>query len=297
MTTPGELPFVSVVVPVWNGADHISDCLRAIEQQSYPADRYELLVVDNGSTDETAEMVKAHPRAQLLVETSPGSYRARNLALKRAAGDYVLFTDADCVADRGWIAAAVAAARAHPEAGVLGGQITLFDTQECSSRACVAYELLFSFNQELSLASGYSVTANWMSPTALLRELGGFDANLRSGGDVQMSSRISEHGRALVYVRGMKVAHPIRGTFSELRAKLLRTLGGRWSEREPGFARIIIAQLGLARASYRRIMRALRASSFSGSDRVRIALLVARLYPHGVVEIMRLTAGGKPRRA
>ena len=65
-------PLVSVIVPVWNSPDFIARCLRALEAQSYPRDRFEVLVVDNGSTDSTAEAIRRFPFATLLVELLGG---------------------------------------------------------------------------------------------------------------------------------------------------------------------------------------------------------------------------------
>jgi glycosyltransferase involved in cell wall biosynthesis len=74
----GGLPFVSVVVPVWNDAARLSRCLDALEAQTYPAHLYEVVVVDNGSADALASAVAQRARCRVVVETRPGSYAARN---------------------------------------------------------------------------------------------------------------------------------------------------------------------------------------------------------------------------
>ena len=116
-----ELPLVSVVIPVWNSPDLIGKCLTALAQQTYPRDRFEVLVVDNGSTDATANVARSYPFVAVLSEPVAGSYRARNRGLRSARGEYVAFTDADCIPDPDWLTAAVRAARLYPQAGVLAG--------------------------------------------------------------------------------------------------------------------------------------------------------------------------------
>src|SRR3954447_26423119 len=103
------LPAVSVVVPVRDGARVIGECLDALTAQR-GAPPYEVLVVDNGSTDNTAAAVRAHPSAPTLVtESRPGSYAARNAGIIAAAGSVLAFTDADCTPAPTWLAAAMAA--------------------------------------------------------------------------------------------------------------------------------------------------------------------------------------------
>src|SRR3954468_3722294 len=103
------LPVVSVVVPVRDGARVIRGCLDALTAQR-GAPPYEVLVVDNGSTDTTAAAVRAHPSAPtLLAESRPGSYAARNAGISAATGSILAFTDADCTPAATWLAEAVLA--------------------------------------------------------------------------------------------------------------------------------------------------------------------------------------------
>lgn len=292
-----ERPFVSVIVPVWNGARDIARCIDAIARQDYPADRFELLVVDNGSTDDTREVVRAHRRAILLKEPTPGSYAARNLALRHVRGSLVIFTDADCVPARDWISAGVAAMAQAPDAGVIGGRIDLFDENGDASPTCAAYEQLFSFDQKRSVSENRCVTANWLSPAAVFRDLGGFDATLKSGADGTMALRVAAAGHRIVYADGMVVGHPVRGQFSDVHAKFLRTLGGRWTLRRPGPARIVIAQAGLARSTVQRARRVLAARQVPLRRRMAMVAMLLRLQVAGAGELARLALGGETRRS
>lgn len=292
-----DFPFVSVIVPVWNGASHVRRCLDAIAAQTYPANRFELIVIDNGSTDDTPAIVVAHPRARLLVEPVASSYRARNRGLAEARGEWALFTDADCVPAPGWIAAAMAAAERNAGAGVVGGRIDLFDETGNTSQVCADFEAIFSFNQQRTIAAGHSVTANWLSPIALLRAMGGFNAALKSGGDVEMSGRIAAAGHPIVYADDMIVSHPVRGSYGEIRGKYLRTLGGRWALRHGGPACFVKANAGLARATGARSLRVARHRSFTMRSRTALIAMLLRLHFDGLVELGRLVRGGEPRRS
>src|ERR1041384_5139232 len=99
---PNKYSFVSVIVPVWNDAERLGHCLHALEKQTYPAESYEVIVVDNGSTDSVACLVAAYGRARLVSEQRPGSYAARNTGLNLARGQVIAFTDADCLPAPDW---------------------------------------------------------------------------------------------------------------------------------------------------------------------------------------------------
>jgi glycosyltransferase involved in cell wall biosynthesis len=98
----GHAPYVSVIVPVRNGQGTIGDCLSSLLRTDYPADRREILVVDNGSTDRTAEIVKGLP-VGYLGEERRGAPAARNRGITASRGELIAFTDADCVVAREWL--------------------------------------------------------------------------------------------------------------------------------------------------------------------------------------------------
>ncbi len=93
------------MVPFRNAERFLERCLRALLDQAYPVDRYEILLVDNASSDGSCALARRHPRVRLLHQPRIGAYAARNLGLDHARGEIIAFTDADCTADPGWLAA------------------------------------------------------------------------------------------------------------------------------------------------------------------------------------------------
>ncbi len=94
---------ISIVVPARNAARTIGRCLQGLLEQSVSRERYEVIVVDDGSTDETGQVVEGSG-ATLIAQAQQGAAAARNKGASVAKGDILLFTDADCVPETNWVA-------------------------------------------------------------------------------------------------------------------------------------------------------------------------------------------------
>ncbi|NJO76936.1 MAG: glycosyltransferase [Leptolyngbyaceae cyanobacterium RM1_406_9] len=100
-----QKPMISVIVPVYNGEVLLPLLLQSLSRLNYPADRLEILIVNNNSSDRTAEILAESPIPSLTVlfETTPGAGTARNAGIRQAKGAFLAFTDADCVVDANWL--------------------------------------------------------------------------------------------------------------------------------------------------------------------------------------------------
>lgn len=95
----------SVIIPVLNEAFHLRSCLDALQRQRIGRERFEIIVVDNGSTDGTLDVVRGYPDVVLLHEPKADPYLARNRGIAAARGIVLAFTDGDCCADENWLVA------------------------------------------------------------------------------------------------------------------------------------------------------------------------------------------------
>jgi len=111
---------VSVVVPFYNSERYIGRCIEALLGQEYPDERYEIIFVNNNSTDSSADLIRRHPRIKLISERKRGSYSARNRGLQEASGGIIAFTDSDCVPSADWLNE-IESAMADPDAGIVIG--------------------------------------------------------------------------------------------------------------------------------------------------------------------------------
>jgi len=94
----------SVIVPFYNEELYLEQCIKALLEQDFKRSEYELIFVDNGSTDASAEIVRRFSELTLLHENEKGAYAARNRGLKEAKGEIIAFTDADCAVSKDWLA-------------------------------------------------------------------------------------------------------------------------------------------------------------------------------------------------
>jgi GT2 family glycosyltransferase len=270
---PAELPTVSVVVPVLDGLDDLVRCVDALLAQDYPADRLEILLVDNGSAVPPGPRLPVDPRLRVLREDRPGSYAARNTGVAAARGEVVAFTDADCTPDREWVRAVVAALVAEPRADMVGGGIDLDFPAGRPVTGPEWYEQLHGFPQEQYITElGFAVTANMATWRAVLDRVGGFDQTLPSGGDADFGRRVRAAGLRQRYAPAARVHHPARATWPELRAKQRRvTRGVAWrARRRQGRLRLLRLLAGhLALAGWRTLSAWRRPLPETAAARVR----------------------------
>ena len=176
-----------MVVPVRDGADTIGPLLAALLPQARARDA-EVIVVDNGSTDGTAEAVRARG-VEPVFEPVPGPAAARNRGVAAARGSIVAFLDADAVPSRRWLAQLVAA---FDDPGVLlaGGRIHTLPPEtdaEWFVEASGVYDAAFHLGRE---AFAFLPSGNLAIRRDAFTAVGGFDPTLRTGEDLDLSQRI-----------------------------------------------------------------------------------------------------------
>lgn len=219
--------FVSVIIPVWNDPERLDCCLRALQTQTYPADSFEVIVVDNGSTKSLQHIVARYACAQLLHESIPGSYAARNRGLKHARGAVIAFTDADCVPAPDWIEKGVAHLGRDEGCSVVAGRIEVFPRVPQQPTAVEQYELLIAFAQrEFVNKYRFGATANLFALKEVFERAGPFLAEVKSGGDLEWGRRAADYGYKLEYDDNVCVQHPARASLPELYSKIVRVTGG-----------------------------------------------------------------------
>jgi GT2 family glycosyltransferase len=123
-------PLVSVIIPNWNGAQHLPVCLESLRQQTYSPT--EVILVDNASTDGSRELISRHyPEVSLVsLRRNQGFAGACNVGMRSAAGSLIVLLNNDTESDPDWLAQVVAAFGRHPEAGIIASRMMLFDRRD-----------------------------------------------------------------------------------------------------------------------------------------------------------------------
>lgn len=297
---PGRGVRVSVLIPVYND-DRLKGCLEALAAQTLPRDRFEVLVIDNGSKEPQHDLVTAYPFARMLSEPTPGSYAARNRALPEARGDVIAFTDADCVPDPRWLEAGLAMIDAAPGPIVIAGRVDVFAKVPGRPTAVELIDIAFAFDQKRTVeASRYAVTANVITPKAVFDRIGTFDQTLLSGADGEWSQRAAAAGIPVVYGHDAAVAHPARAGMGEILRKRRRTVGGRMQRgKNRGRGAKLRAAMGKVLPSASRIARGrrrLKEQGYGGLAWVRMAWIEVLMHYAGVAEYARIRMGGVAER-
>jgi cellulose synthase/poly-beta-1,6-N-acetylglucosamine synthase-like glycosyltransferase len=207
---PSEQPLVSVIVPVRDGESTIADCLDSILATDFPADRREIVVVDNGSSDGTAALIQSRP-VRYLRESKQGVSNARNRGIAESSGDICAFVDADCVVEPQWLAELVRPFE-DPAVGAVGGNLEHVPPTTAAERQAV--RLLGNWQQfAFSSDPSYPITANAAYSREALERIGPFDPHMTRAQDVELGLRFQERsGLRLAFAERATVRHRHRST-------------------------------------------------------------------------------------
>ena len=181
--------FISVVIPAYNEERCLGRCLQALRAQSYPVSRFEIIVVDNGSTDATADIARRFG-ACIVPEPRKGVARARQTGFEAARGEIIASTDADTTVPVFWLARIAAHFEADPDLGAVYGPVYWPDGRPVEQLA-----LRYPATWVLWASNRVGRSLWWGSNFAMRREVfyaaGGFPVDWPSGEDTDLSLRVS----------------------------------------------------------------------------------------------------------
>lgn len=219
---------LSIIVPVLNGASFIPIFFEALRKQTAPRTLYQLVIVDNGSSDDSLQLLNnISIDNQLIViaySTIRSSYAARNFGVAQTDSAYLAFTDIDCVPRPDWIETCLANRAQMTEGFILAGNIEVMP----KGRYFTPIEWFDASNylgQKRATSRGAGLTANLAFARTVFDELGGFNETV-SGGDTDFCRRSIAAGHPLSFVPQLIVGHPARSSLQQMSQKIDRIANG-----------------------------------------------------------------------
>ena len=211
---------ISVVIPTYNRAPELETCLTALAAQTLSRDQFEVLVIDDGSSDSTSSLLEtlssgSPMNLRYFVQPNEGPAAARNAGIEQAKGEWIAFTDDDCIPDPGWLESLSASIPLDDGCAGIGGEIVRL------RNTLIGRYIDDSGMMRHRVSDGvtdYLITANAMFHRPLLIEVSGFEKRITwpGGEDPDLSTRLRDRGYYLKVMPGAIVRHNHRDTIRGL---------------------------------------------------------------------------------
>ena len=216
---PPGVGLVSVIVPHLDDYDNLDACLKLLEAQSFPGDRTEIIVADNGSSrgfDAVCRIVGSRGRVIEVAERGAGP--ARNAAVRVSRGEALAFIDSDCRPDKRWLEEGLSELR---HADIAGGRVDVLVKDPQRMTAAEAFESVFAFRNERYVKNlKFTVTASMFVWRSVFDAVGDFINSVPE--DKDWCERARRQGYCIRFAPKSIVGHPARRTMEELKRKWRR---------------------------------------------------------------------------
>ena len=215
----GYFPSMTIIIPTRDRCKDLVECLESLYALDYPPDCIEIIVIDDGSQDETGSLVRAFPCRLFTNPVSRGQSYSRNIGAQHARGEILAFLDDDCVAGRAWLRD-LAPCFQWEELGAVGGYVDGYSNKSQLDRYEKAFSLLtlgrHIFRGTTDESTFFIPTCNILVRKKAFKETGGIRETLRIGEDVDFCWRLRDAGWQALYVPSGVVLHKHRNTLATM---------------------------------------------------------------------------------
>ncbi|HEX7042624.1 MAG TPA: glycosyltransferase family A protein [Patescibacteria group bacterium] len=186
---------LSVIIPAFNEEKYIGDTLQNLIEKA-GSDIYEIIVVDNASTDKTSEVAKSFKGVKVVREKRKGLTRARQAGLLAARGDLVAYIDADTRVKDFWLHKVKQEFEKNPRLVCLSAPYSLYDVSKWKRILVWSYWNLLAYPTYMLLMKYMVLGANFVARRSVLMKIGGFDATIEFyGEDTNIARRLAKAGK------------------------------------------------------------------------------------------------------
>ena len=195
-------PLITIIVPAKNEEKTIGRCLHSLKSLNYP--NYEIIVVNDGSTDGTEEILKQFNAVTIINTAGVGPSMARNLAIEKSGGEYLAFTDGDCLIDKEWLNELLTYFTDTGIMGVGGDQLqpedeTAFGKDVYEFFNLIAFSSDYLKTEKEVMTIRHNPTCNMMYRKAAFEKIGNFKKDLWPCEDLEFDCRLIQSGYELIF--------------------------------------------------------------------------------------------------
>ena len=219
---------ISVIVPIYNGSRFLSKFFNSLLSQNLDYKEFEIVMVDNNSDDNTPELIKQFINKNkninlkyIFYNEKSSSYASRNIGVRNSKGDILAFTDSDCILENDWLKNIKI--RFIKKEKIISGKIELYFYDK--RNIWENFDKIVHMRNDERINKNEVATANMIINKNLFKKIGFFD-EVSSGGDFNFAKRAIKQGFEIEFIEEIKVLHPTRKTYNEIRKKLLRLTFG-----------------------------------------------------------------------
>ena len=198
-----DLPCISVVIPNLNQRDRLAKTLEAFRSQSYPSDRIEIIVIDNGSSDGSQEVAKYYDARLRIFESRKNPYICRNIGIRTARYHWIALTDSSCIPNENYL---LEMTSVHQNADLVVGERD-FEVSKDSTLGEIVDSLHFMRNHEFLNTRTVFPTGTMFFHRSLVDEIGYFREDMRSGADFIWTDKVKRAGKCIAYAAKAKVLY------------------------------------------------------------------------------------------
>lgn len=207
-----QLPFFSIIIPTYARPERLEACLKSLTCLDYSRDRFEVIVVDDGSKVPPDKVVTAydpHLNIRLIIQSHAGPATARNTGAKVAKGEFLAFTDDDCEPDAKWLQNLAIRFLKDPNYAIGGHTLNGLSNNSYSTASELLMDYLHSIYNSNPKQANFFTSNNLALPASYFNNVGGFDTSfpLAAGEDRELCDRLVFQGYQVIYAPEVLVYH------------------------------------------------------------------------------------------
>lgn len=205
-------PLFSIVIPTYNRPERLQRCLQAISRLDYPRQKFELILVDDGSEtplDSVVAPFQDQFNLTLIRQVNAGPAAARNTGAKHAKGEFLAFTDDDCTPTPNWLTALETCFTAAPDSLVGGRTLNALPNNLYSTASQLLIDYLYAYYNRTVGQATFFASNNFAMPTQRFRTIGGFNTSfpLAAGEDREFCDRWLQYRYPMTYAPEVQISH------------------------------------------------------------------------------------------